>query len=165
MEKLSDLLTQPEYVHVILNHLPLIGLPVAMLALLMALVTRDRAAILIGLGLVCLLALSAWPVYHYGEAGYDRVLSLSDENGGKFLARHKELGERWLFLYFVTAGVAALGFVLAWKWPRARTLFSLLSLLLAAASLTAGIFIAEAGGQVRHREFRRGPPPAEKPAG
>jgi len=30
---------------------------------------------------------------------------------------------------------------------------------LAAASLTAGLFIAQAGGEVRHREFRFRPPP------
>ena len=26
-------------------------------------------------------AASAWPVYHYGEAGYDRVKSIVDEAG------------------------------------------------------------------------------------
>jgi hypothetical protein len=153
------MLDQPEYVHAVTNHLPLIGLPVAMLALITALVTKDRAATLIGLALVGLLALSAWPVYHYGEEGYDRVLSMADEAGAKFLDHHKALAERWIFLYFVTAGVAGLGFMLAWKWPRTLVFSSILALVLAAASLTAGIVIAKAGGAVRHREFRFEPPP------
>ena len=153
------MLDQPEYVHAITNHLPLIGLLVAMLALIAALVTRDRTATLIGLALVCLFALSAWPVYHYGEEGYDRVLSMADDAGGKFLDHHKALAERWIFLYFVTAGVAGLGFMLAWKWPRTLVYSSLLALVLAAASLAAGMVIAKAGGAVRHREFRFQPPP------
>ena len=130
-----------------------------MLALGVALATRDRTAILIGLVLVGLLALSAWPVYTYGEAGYDRVLSMSDEAGGKFLEQHRALAERWVWLYFVTAGVAALGLALAWKWPRTLVPVAIVALLLAAASLAAGIVIAQAGGAVRHREFRFSPPP------
>jgi hypothetical protein len=153
------MLDQPEYVHVVTNHLPLIGLPVAMLALIAALVTRDRTATFIGLALVGVLALSAWPVDHFGEEGYDRVLSMADEAGGKFLAYHRALAERWIFLYFLTAGVAALGLMLAWKWPRTLVISSILALALATASLAAGIVIAKAGGAVRHREFRFDPPP------
>jgi hypothetical protein len=40
---------------------------------------------------------------------------------------------------------------------------SILALVLAAASLTAGIVIAKAGGPIRHREFRSGPPPESPP--
>jgi hypothetical protein len=153
------MLDRPEYVHAVTNHLPLIGLLAPMLALIAALVTKDRTATLIGLALVCLFALSAWPVYHYGEEGYDRVLSMADDAGGKFLEHHKALAERWIFLYFVTAGVAGLGFMLAWKWPRTLVYSSILALVLAASSLAAGMVIAKAGGAVRHREFRFQPPP------
>ncbi len=38
------MLQQPEYVHVILNHFPLIGVLVAMLALMVALTTKSRQA-------------------------------------------------------------------------------------------------------------------------
>ncbi len=159
MENASLLLRQPEFVHDAINHLPLIGLLVAMLALVIALVIRNRQAIRIGLALVSLLCLSVWPVYEYGQAGYDRVLSMADENGQAFLRYHAQLAERWVVLYYVTAGVAALGFGLSWKWPRLLMPLSLLSLVLALVSLLAGIVIAHAGGQVRHREFRYGPPP------
>jgi len=153
------MLSQPEYVHVITNHLPLIGLLVAMLALIAGLLTKDRTATLIGLALVGLLALSAWPVYHYGEEGYDRVLSMTDDAGAKFLQYHRALAERWVVLYFVTAGIAGVGFMSAWRWPRTLVFSSILALVLAAASLTAGIVIAKAGGAIRHREFRFEPPP------
>ncbi|SPE56983.1 conserved membrane hypothetical protein [Verrucomicrobia bacterium] len=145
---------RPEYVHVVINHFPLEGLLVAVLALAVALVARERKAILIGVALVGLLALSAWPVYYYGQAGFDRVMSIADEKGDAFLDQHKELAERWIALYFVTAGAAALGLALAWKWPKTLELYSLLVLVLAAAALTAGVLIARVGGKIRHREFR-----------
>lgn len=160
MQKLSQLLNQPEYVHAAINHFPLIGLFVAILFLGIALILRNRLTILLGLALVGVLALSVWPVYHYGEAGYDRVLSMSDEPGQAYLHYHEELAERWVFLYYVTAGIVGLGLLLAWKWPKTLTYSSFLAMVLATASLVAGIFIAQAGGEIRHREFRVGPPPA-----
>ena len=159
MSALATLLNHPEYLHVTVNHLPLIGLPVAMLALAAGLLSKSRAATVIGLALVALLSLSAWPVYYFGDEGYDRVLSMADEVGSVFLKHHKELAERWEFLYYVTAAVAGLGFVSAWKWPKVMRWSSLLALLLAAASLAAGIAIARPGGEIRHREFRFGAPP------
>ena len=164
MESLTSLLNRPEYVHAAINHFPLIGLFVATLASAAALVMRNRGATVIGLGLLVLLSLSVWPVFHFGEAGYDRVLSMADEPGQAFLRRHEDLADRWVFLYYVTAGVGALGLGLAWKWPRLLTPFAVASLVLAAASLVAGILIAQAGGEIRHREFRFGPPPTEEKA-
>jgi hypothetical protein len=159
MENLSTLLNQPEYVHTAINHFPLTGLLVGALTLVVALITRNALATRLGLTLVCLLSLSAWPVYEYGEAGFDRVLSMADENGQAYLRYHQHLAERWVFLYYLAAGLAALGFGLSWKWPRSLVPFSLGSLVVTAASLIAGLVIAHAGGQVRHREFRYGPPP------
>ncbi len=160
MDKLSSLLQQPEYVHAAINHFPLIGLFVAMLALGAGLIIRNRPTILAGLVLVGLLSISVFPVAHFGEAGYDRVLSMADDPGQAFLKYHAELADRWAFPYYITAGLAGLAFGLAWKWPKSLNYTSLACLVLAGASLAAGIFIAHAGGQIRHREFRRGPPPA-----
>jgi hypothetical protein len=155
----TSLLNQPEYVHTAINHFPLIGLLVAWVSLLIALAVRNRGAVLIGLALLGVLSLSIWPVAYFGNAGYDRVLSMSDDPGQAFLRYHEALANRWMFLFYITAGVSALGFGLAWKWPRVLTPFAVVALLLAAGSLVAGIAIARAGGQIRHREFRHGPPP------
>jgi len=159
MDKFSNLMNRPEYVHAAINHFPLIGVFVALLTLAIGLATRQRAVTLTGLALVALTALSVWPVFSFGEAGYDRVLSMSDEPGEAFLKYHAALAHRWVFLYYVTAFVAALAFSLSWEWQRVLVPGSLLAVLLAIASLVAGIASAQAGGEVRHREFRNGPPP------
>lgn len=159
MEKLNSLLNRPEYVHAALNHLPLIGLFVALVLLTIALCMRHRVMTLTGLVFVCALALSVWPVYSFGESGYDRVLSMADEPGEAFLKYHAALAHRWVFLYYLTAGVAALSFATAWKWPRVTVVGSVGAVLLGIASVIAGINIAQAGGEIRHREFRSGPPP------
>jgi len=154
-------LQQPEYVHVVLNHLPLTGLCAAVLCLAGALVLKSRPALFLGLTLVFLFSMSAWPVYEYGQQSYDRVLSMADEDGGKYLARHAAMAGRWLFLFFVTAALAAGAMIVGWKRPRFLTAAVLLVLLLALGSLGAGAVIADCGGKIRHREFRVGPAPAE----
>jgi hypothetical protein len=159
MGKLQDMLNRPEYVHTALNHFPLIGLFVALALLTTALVLRHRMMTLTGLAFVCLLALSVWPVFAFGESAYDRVLSMSDEPGEAFLKYHAALAHRWVILYYVTAGIAALSFGVSWKWPRVTFAGGIVSVLCGIAALIAGIVIAQAGGEVRHREFRSGPPP------
>ena len=91
----------------------------------------------------------------------DRVRELADEEGKAHLRLHMALAERWGKLYYATAGVAVLGLLAAWKWPRGFHALAVLAALLAVASLVAGAVIAEAGGKVRHPEFRTGPPAPE----
>ena len=156
---IASLLDRPEYVHVATNHLPLVGLLIAMLSLIGALALRNRNATFAALALIALLALSAWVVSYFGEEGYDRVLSTVDEEGQAFLQYHQHLADRWMFLFYLCAGSALLGIGLAWKWPRTLTSFAIVTLLFGCASVVAGIFIAHSGGEIRHREFRSAPPP------
>ena len=159
MASLSELLNRPEYVHAAINHFPLIGLFTALLVLIVGLAARNRPILLTGLGLAGVMALSYWPVAHFGEAGFDRVLSMADEPGEAFLKYHEHLADRWAFLYYLTAGAAAVGFGTSWKWPRVLVPAAIVVVLLGIGSLSAGIAIAKAGGEIRHREFRSGPPP------
>jgi len=152
-------LRQPEYVHVLLNHLPLSGLFAAFLGLLAGLAMRNRAALFLGLGLVGFFALSAWPAFIFGERSYDRIYSVADDDGDAYLAQHRKLAERWVWLYYATAGTAVLGLVAGKKWPRLLWTAAAAAAILAAASLAAGAVIAYSGGKVRHSEFRNGPAP------
>jgi hypothetical protein len=149
-----ELLRKPEYVHVLINHLPLTGLFAALLCLIGALIVRKRAAIFLAMGLVSLFSLSAWPVSEYGEQAYDRVYSMADEQGDASLKRHMQLADRWVWLFYVTAAVGATGLITGWKWPKSLWATASAVAILAVISLLAGTVIAEAGGQVRHPEFR-----------
>jgi hypothetical protein len=86
-------LSKPEYVHVLLNPLPVYGLAVGVFGLIIALLLRTRPGRVTALALVMVSAASAWPVYYYGEAGYDRVKTMVDEGGGKWLEEHMRRGE------------------------------------------------------------------------
>ena len=152
-------LSDPEYVHVLINPLPVYGLAMGLLALVLALILRTPKVTIAALVLIFVAGLSAWPTYHYGEAGYDRVKALSDDAGVQWLDEHMARGEKLIWAFYVLAGVAAVGVVAVAKWPRTSFAISILMLALGATTLGIGGYIAYAGGHVRHREFRYEPPP------
>src|SRR5437879_12730079 len=81
-------LRQPEYIHVLINPLPVYGLAMGLLGLIVALFLKSRRAQIATLIVVLVSAASAFPVYEFGEQAYDRVLSMSDQPGRAWLDSH-----------------------------------------------------------------------------
>ena len=157
-------LRDPEYMHVLLNPLPVYGLAFGTLALALALFLRNYRVTVAALMLVFVGAISAWPVYQYGESAYDRVKSMSDAPGEQWLDEHMARGEKMIWLFYVLAGVAAIGVGAVLKWPRTSFAITVGTLVLGGVTLGTGGYIAYAGGHVRHRGFRFEAAPAPRMA-
>ena len=151
--------SQPEYIHVLINPLPVYGLAMAWLGLIVAIIMRSRGGQVTALTLVFISAASAWPVAYYGEAAEDRVLSLTDDDGEAWLTEHAHRADNLVYVFYALAIVAAAAIIAPKKWPKSAPALALATLILATASLGAGCYIAYAGGKIRHREFRNQPPP------
>jgi dolichol kinase len=156
-------LSQPEYVHVLLNPLPVYGLAVGVLGLIIALLLKTKAARVTALALIMVSAASAWPVYYYGEAGYDRVKTMVDEAGDKWLEEHMRRGEQLIYVFYAVATVSAVGIITELFLPKAAVPMAIATLILASVSLGGGGYIAYAGGRIRHKEFRLEQPAARAP--
>jgi hypothetical protein len=156
---ITEHLSNPEYLHVLLNPLPVYGLAAGVLGLLLALVSRTRAARVIALVLIFVSAISAWPVYHYGEEAYDRVKSMADSEGDKWLGEHMRRGEQLIYVFYVVAALSAGAVAAEFKLRCAAVPLAISTLILGSANLGVGSYIAYAGGHVRHREFRFEPAP------
>src|SRR5438067_4465217 len=152
-------LRQPEYLHVLLNPLPVYGLAVGLIGLLVAICVRSRAATVVGLVVVFISAAAAWPVYEYGEQAYDRVLAMADNDGQAWLASHKQRAEDLIWLFYAVAILSAIALIAPIKWPGLSPWLAVAVLLLGAVALGAGGYISYAGGRIRHREFRNEAPP------
>jgi glucan phosphoethanolaminetransferase (alkaline phosphatase superfamily) len=155
-------LRQPEYIHVLLNPLPVYGLLVAWVGLMIALVLRSRRAQIATLALVLISSVSAWPVYEFGQQGYDRVLSMTDEDGEAWLDEHMHRAEELIWIFYVLVALSAIAIAAPIKWPRSSLPLALAVVLLGAVTLGSGAYIAYAGGRVRHREFRNEPAPPKR---
>ena len=155
-------LRQPEYIHVLLNPLPVYGLLVGWVGLVIGLALRSRRAQIATLTLVLLSSISAWPVYEFGEQGYDRVLSMTDEDGEAWLDEHMRRAEDLIWVFYVLAALSAFAIAAPIKWPKSSVPLAVGVILLGAVTLGSGAYIAYAGGRVRHREFRNEPPPPKR---
>jgi hypothetical protein len=156
-------LQQPEYIHVLLNPLPVYGLLVGWIGLVIALVLRSRRAQIATLTLVLLSSISAWPVYEFGQQGYDRVLSMADDDGRAWLDEHRDRAEDLIWIFYVLAALSAFAVAVPIKWPKSSMPLAIAVILLGAVTLGTGAYIAYAGGRVRHREFRNEPAPSKRP--
>lgn len=159
METILRALQQPEYLHVLINPLPVYGLAIALVGLIAAMCLRSRGGEVTALILICVCAASAWPAAHYGEAAEDRILVMADTDGQVWLKTHERRAEQLIYVFYALALVSAAAIFAPKKWPKTARPLVILTLLLAVASLAAGGYIASAGGKIRHREFRTGPPP------
>jgi hypothetical protein len=155
-------LRQPEYIHVLLNPLPVYGLLVGWVGLVIGLALRSRRAQVATLSLVLISSISAWPVYEFGQQGYDRVLSMTDEAGEAWLDEHMHRAEDLIWVFYALAALSVFAIAAPIKWPRCSVPLAIAVILLGAVTLGSGAYIAYAGGRVRHREFRNEPPPPKR---
>src|SRR5882724_6609693 len=138
-------LNSPEYMHVLLNPIPVYGLAIGIIGLLLAAMAHNRSAIVIALGLVFLSGLSAWPSYHYVEAAYDRVTAMADTAGDQWLDEHMARAEKLIPAFYMLAGLA----VVAIKWPRSSLPLAISTIVIGLITLGIGGWIAYAGGHIR----------------
>jgi hypothetical protein len=156
-------LRQPEYVHVLLNPLPVYGLLVSWIALIAALISKSRRALIVTLILVFITSISAWPTFEFGEEGYDRVLAMTDDDGHAWLDEHQHRAQQLIYVFYGLAALSAAAIIIPLRWPKSSVPLAIVVVLLGASALGCGCYIAYAGGKIRHREFRNQPAPPIRP--
>jgi hypothetical protein len=144
----------PEYIHVLINPMPVYGMAMGILALGAALLARNKTAQTIALGLVIVAAASAWPVAHYGQNAFKQIRGQADDAGAVALDEHMERAEKLVYVFYATAVLGLAALVTRKKFPKAAGPLTVTTLIVGVASLGAGGWIAKAGGQIRHPEFR-----------
>jgi hypothetical protein len=112
-------LEQPEYIHVLINPLPVYGLGMGLIGLIIGLALQSREARTGALALILIAAASAWPVLHYGQQGYDRVKAMADSEGEKWLGEHKRRAEELIYVFYALGAVALVSIAAEWKRTKA----------------------------------------------
>lgn len=161
LQQMLEALKRPEYVHVLLNPIPIYGMVMALLALVLGLVTGNKGAQMIALVLVVLVCGSVWPVSEFGDKAAEHLSVDVDSTGNRWLKIHEDRADIGEWAYYVTGALALATLVVKWKFPKAERWFTALVLVGVLTSLGFGGWIAHAGGQARHVEFRTGPPPTK----
>lgn len=157
--KYMETLLSPAHLHVALNHVPIIGLAVACLPVLVGILFHSRAALASGLLAVVLCAGTMPAIIETGEAAQESFVDGSIEPGmdaaGKEAFREHSGRARFTAPVVYAAGILALAALLTLiKFPRQAAWGSWAVLLGVLFSIALSIWTAEAGGRIRHSEFR-----------
>lgn len=155
-------LRNPDYMHTLLNPMPVYGLSMGVLSLCIGLFYRNRVATVAALVLIFLSGFAAWPVYYFGEEAYDRVRAMSDPIGTQWLDEHMARAEKLIYIFYALAAGALAAILTPLKWPRTAFPLAVGVLALGVVNLGLGGWISYAGGHVRHPEFRFEEPPSSK---
>lgn len=168
MLPLDSLLT-PAHLHLALNHVPIIGVSVACLPLLIGILFHSRGALASGL-LAVLLCVGTMPVIMETgegaqEAFADGSLSPGMDAAGKAAFREHSGRAKFTAPVAYAAAILALVALLALiKFPRQAAWIGWAVLVGCLLTVALGIWTAEAGGRIRHAEFREAAAAAESGA-
>ena len=143
------------HAHLILNHIPVVGLGAALLLLLYALARKNDEMKKAALAGFVLLALVAIPVFLTGKAAEDLVEHLPGVTEA-FIEQHEEAATASLIAIELLGAVSLAGLFFTRRSNAIPKWFAAVSLV---ASLgVAGVitWTANLGGQIRHTEIRSG---------
>lgn len=145
----------PAHAHLILNHIPVVGLGAAILLLLYAFARRNdemKKAALIGF---VLLALVTIPVYLTGGEAEERVEHLPGVSDA-FIEEHEEAATSSLIAIEILGALSLAGLVLTRRSRAVPKWLAVISLV--ASIIVAAVMVrtANLGGQIRHTEIRSG---------
>lgn len=156
----------PEHLHLAFNHLPFLGLGLALVPLLIGIFGRSRPALASGLLLAAVCGWSVILVMETGEEAYDRYEHASrhgialDADVKQWVEAHEQDAESLSFLMYATGAVATIALLLSVVRVGGAFVLGWIVVLLCIASLAAGIVIADSGGKIRRPDFRADTRPA-----
>lgn len=143
----------PAHLHLMFNHLPVIGVPLVGALLAWALFRRSRELYRVALGSAVILAALTYPVFLTGEPAEERVEDASWMRE-QLVHEHEERAEAALIAVLVTGAMAAFGL---WQTRGGRMPnFKAGGVTLAGLAVSAGLlgWTAQLGGPIRHDEIR-----------
>ena len=154
-----ELLDDPAYLHVLFNHFPVIGLTMALVVLVTGVMFRQTTMLRVGLVLVALTAGSSLPVGCFGDDAYPAVFDQLDGDGRAWLDYHTSLAVTWLPVLYANGALAGIALGVGIMRPRLLRAAALLVTMVTLAGIGTAVGIAEAGGKIKHPEFRLDDPP------
>jgi hypothetical protein len=152
-------MTEPIHLHLLVNHVPVIGVPFVVVLLVIALIRGTDEGARLSLWASVVAALLTIPVYLTGEPAERALRPWDAARTLRPLMHEHEDAARWALIACLLFGAVAAGFlVLDRRRPIRRS--SLVVLLV--VGLFASAVLARAsllGGYIRHPEIHGGTPP------
>ena len=147
------------HIHLAINHVPIIGLAVACVSVLIGILFHSRGALAAGL-VAILLCVGTMPlIMQTGEAARESFVDGTidpgmDAAGNAAFKQHAHRAAATAPVVYAVGILALVALLALLKFPRQAAWIGWAVLLGSAISISLSIWTAEAGGRIRHTEFR-----------
>ena len=139
--------------HILVNHLPIVGLLIGILVLIAGLLLKKSEIKLTALGILIFSAPSSFFAFFTGEGAEEVVENMSGISE-TLIHVHEEYAESFFTLTLVLGAVALIAFIAEIKKLKYGRLLVILVLLLAISDGILAKFVGTSGGEIRHSEIR-----------
>ena len=142
------------HLHLLLNHLPIIGALISALLLACGLAAKSKDLTRAALALTVLFAVVTYPAAGSGDEAKEVIEEMAGISEDR-IEEHEERAEKAVIAMYVSGAVALLGLALGMRGEVPRWAAALCLVLLLATSGLMG-WTGKAGGEIRHPETRPG---------
>lgn len=141
------------HLHLILNHIPMISLPLAFIFYLFGVYKKDISIQKFSLLILLLTSLLVAPTYFTGESA-EHVVEKIGANMEHYIEPHEEAAEISLIVVGLTSAVALLGLFIGRNKQSMPKIYTIIVSSFTLISIGSLIITANLGGKIRHTEMR-----------
>ncbi|UBZ06747.1 hypothetical protein LDL76_15485 [Salegentibacter mishustinae] len=139
--------------HLIVNHLPIVGLLIGILVLIAGLVFNKTEVKLTALGILIFSAITSIAAFYTGEGAEDVVENLEGISE-TLIHTHEEYAETFYSLTLILGGLSIISFFMELKKIRLSKYMLIICLLMAIVGGISATYVGLSGGEIRHSEIR-----------
>jgi len=143
------------HVHLIINHIPVIGIGLLILLFIVAIVRKNKGLITVALAFIILISLATIPVYLTGEPAEEVVEDMPGISE-ELIEEHEEQAEIAFILVEVAGGLALITLIARRYSDNLGQRLVILTLLVLIVSGGLIGWTANLGGKIHHEEIRSG---------
>lgn len=141
------------HLHLVVNHLPIVGVIIGTLVLLTGFVLRKKQVKETALGIFIFASITAIVAFLTGEEAEETVEHVSGISE-TLIHIHEEFAETFLILSIILGVISLITLFLSIKNIKYAKFGFVFSLLLALALVFVGKLVGTSGGEIRHSEIR-----------
>ena len=142
------------HIHLLINHLPLVGSIIGALILLAGLLLKSKATIRTGLITIVFSAISAMPVMFSGDKAEHAIENIAGIEEA-FVEEHEHAAELYIKIVLGAGIVSLLAFLVSLGKNKVYTVFGWLSMAAVLAAIGFSVKVGKTGGEIRHPEIRK----------
>ena len=143
------------HVHLIINHIPVIGIGLLILLFIVAMVRKNKGLITVALAFIILISLATIPVYLTGEPAEEVVEDMPGISE-ELIEEHEEQADIAFILVEVAGGLALITLIARRYSDNLGQRLVILTLLVLIVSGGLIGWTANLGGKIHHEEIRSG---------